>query len=124
MRNPATDERLRVLLVDAGGGRLTGRRLLLENDGYEVVQAADVEAALVVLGQSAPDLVFLSLPDEPSRVPAGFPALAGHRAVRRVPLMVVTGSGSEHLARIGIRLRDIDFILRQSRRIEASRSAA
>jgi diguanylate cyclase (GGDEF)-like protein len=69
----------RVLVVEDDGATRSAVRALLEDDGYECVEAIDGETALDAMREGPPDLVLLDL---------GLPRMSGadvHRELRRDP---------------------------------------
>lgn len=90
--NNATKDQLVILVVDDDENL---RRLVaayLENEGYEVEQAAEADAALASVEKREPDLILLDL-----MLPglSGLEVARRIRAKRSVPILMLTARGSE-----------------------------
>lgn len=117
-RIQATDERPLVLVVEDD---LANRALLLrllEREGYRTTSAGDGEAALLAVGEHAPDLILLDI---------GLPRLDGYEVTRRlrsqlrtltVPIILLTGrSGLEDVVE-GLDAGADDFLSKPFRQPE------
>ena len=112
----------RVLIVDdePNIGEVVG--LYLSRDGHDVVSATDGEEALAVFRESEPDLVVLDL-----MLPklSGLEVCRRMRAVRKVPLIMLTARGEEEERVLGLSLGADDYVAKPfSPRELAARVAA
>ena len=85
----------RILVVEDHATMREAMRLVLEPEGYEVIEASDGDAALVAARDLRPDLVFLDL-----NIPgmSGVEVLAALKAVpetAEIRVIVVTATGEE-----------------------------
>jgi DNA-binding response OmpR family regulator len=97
----------RALVVDDHADLRALLRILLERAGAEVVEAADGRAALRALYAERPDLVVLDV-DMP--VLDGWGTLERIREVSDVPVLMLTGSGSELDKVRGLRAGADDYV--------------
>lgn len=108
----------RVLLVDDDESirRLVGFRL--RNSGYEVIEAADGDAAVEVATLERPDAIILDvmMPGQ-----TGFEVIHTLRALeqtRRIPIMIVTSRSQERDVLHGFRLGANDYLTKPFRPAE------
>lgn len=105
-------DEVRVLLVEDDETLADMYRLKLEIDGYTVTVAGDGEAALGLVAQSLPDLMFLDL-----RLP-GMDGLALLEAVRvdprsrHLPVVILSNFGDEELRARGVRLGALEHLIK------------
>ena len=112
----------KVLIVDDEPNIREVVGLYLRRDGHDVVSAADGEEALEVFRESEPDLVVLDL-----MLPkiSGLEVCRRMRAVRRVPLIMLTARGEEEERIVGLSLGADDYVVKPfSPRELAARVAA
>jgi DNA-binding response OmpR family regulator len=112
----------KVLIVDDEPNIREVVGLYLRRDGHDVVSAADGEEALEVFRESEPDLVVLDL-----MLPkiSGLEVCRRMRAVRRVPLIMLTARGEEEERIVGLSLGADDYVVKPfSPRALAARVAA
>jgi DNA-binding response OmpR family regulator len=112
----------RVLIVDDEPNIREVVGLYLSRDGHDVVSATDGEEALAVFRESEPDLVVLDL-----MLPklSGLEVCRRLRAVRKVPLIMLTARGEEEERVLGLSLGADDYVAKPfSPRELAARVAA
>ena len=112
----------RVLIVDDEPNIREVVGLYLSRDGHDVVSATDGEEALAVFRESEPDLVVLDL-----MLPklSGLEVCCRMRAVRKVPLIMLTARGEEEERVLGLSLGADDYVAKPfSPRELAARVAA
>jgi DNA-binding response OmpR family regulator len=112
----------RVLIVDDEPNIREVVGLYLSRDGHDVVSATDGEEALAVFRESEPDLVVLDL-----MLPklSGLEVCRRMRAVRKVPLIMLTARGEEEERVLGLSLGADDYVTKPfSPRELAARVAA
>jgi DNA-binding response OmpR family regulator len=112
----------RVLIVDDEPNIREVVGLYLSRDGHDVVSATDGEEALAVFRESEPDLVVLDL-----MLPklSGLEVCRRMRAVRKVPLIMLTARGEEEERVLGLSLGADDYVAKPfSPRELAARVAA
>jgi DNA-binding response OmpR family regulator len=82
-----------VLIVDDDDGIRTSLRLALEDQGYDVREAADGESAVADVRETAPDVVVLDL-----MLPGmdGFECCRQLRRSTDVPVLIVSARGDSH----------------------------
>ena len=83
----------RLLLLEDDDGIRTALRLSMEDEGYEVVDAADAEAALAAVKESAPDLMLVDL------MLGGMDGFSFIRSVRptsSAPIIVLSARADTH----------------------------
>ena len=133
---PATDKRLRVLVVDDNADAAESLAELLALDGHDTRVADSGPAALTLVREFKPALVFMDI---------GMPGMSGHEAARRirddhpsaaVTLVALTGWGSEadrlktqaagfdHHFTKPLELDDLDRVLQQVAQRQAKSGAA
>ncbi|RMG75096.1 MAG: sigma-54-dependent Fis family transcriptional regulator [Nitrospirae bacterium] len=97
-----------VLVVDDEAGIRESLKDILEDEGYEVLTAADAEEAIKVFNQSQPDLVYLDiwLPDRD-----GLEVLEEIKAKdSSVPVVMISGHGTIEVAVKATKLGAYDFL--------------
>ena len=98
----------KVLIIDDEEAIRFSLRGILEDEGYEVLEAGSAEEGLALVDSAAPDLVFLDvwLP--------GMDGLAAqetlHAAHPELPVIIISGHGSIETAVTAIRQGAYDFI--------------
>jgi len=98
----------RILVVDDEAAIRDSLKMILEYEGYEVMQAATGEEGVKLIEREAPDLVFLDI-----KMPGmdGLEVLQKLRhLVDTTPIVVVSGHGTIHTAVEATRLGAFDFI--------------
>lgn len=112
-------EGTRVLVIDDSKTIVTVLRKFLRSAGYEVYEALDAEAGLLLMHQHKPELVFLDI------VLPGMNGFAALRAIRRDPELretpVIMMSGNEQAMEqfFGTRIGADDFMKKPFSRHEA-----
>ncbi|MEW6319888.1 MAG: sigma-54 dependent transcriptional regulator [Acidobacteriota bacterium] len=98
----------RILVVDDEAGIRDSLRMILEYDGYEVLQAATGEEGIAAAEREAPDLVFLDIK---------MPGMDGLEVLQRLrhlvdvtPVVVISGHATITTAVEATRLGAFDFI--------------
>jgi DNA-binding response OmpR family regulator len=96
-----------VLIVDDDDGIRTSLRLALEDNGYEVREATDGEAALGEVREHVPDVVILDL-----MLPGmdGFECCRQLRRSSDVPVLIVSARGDSHDVVAGLEAGADDYI--------------
>lgn len=100
----------RVLIIDDNEDVRSALRAMLEDAGYEVAEAADGPDALTVAGGCRPHVVLLDLQLPPD---GGFEVLQQLKAVaslRKVPVIIVTGSVDDEDLRTAKKLGAWDYV--------------
>jgi putative two-component system response regulator len=115
---PPPDDRPLVLVVEDDPANRALLERILEREGYRTTSAADGEAALLAVGEHAPDLVLLDI---------GLPRLDGYEVTRRLrssvrtltmPIILLTGrSGLEDVVE-GLDAGADDFLSKPFRQAE------
>jgi DNA-binding NtrC family response regulator len=106
--HPVPDPAARILVVDDEPEVRSVLADGLSAVGYAVLQAQSALEALVVIGESPPDVILLDITmGEVDGVQAlrGFRALAPH-----VPIIMLTGNADVEVARATLRLGAFDYI--------------
>lgn len=97
----------RVLLVEDDDDVRLVLRMVLEDEGYDVDEAADGEAALEAFGRAEPDLVLVDL-----RLPGmhGFDVCRSLRARSSVPIIIVTAQSDTYDLVAGLEAGADDYV--------------
>lgn len=99
-----------VLVVDDNEDIRSALRAILEDAGYEVVEAGDGREAIAVAIRRCPNVILLDLNLPPSD---GFQVLrqiTAEPVLKRVPVIIVTGSVNEQHLRVAKQLGAWDYI--------------
>ena len=80
----------RALLVDDDGEVRACQREVLQADGWDVLERADADEAIVCMRECKPDVVLLAL-HPPRMAAAPPPGDGGRRSLRAIPRVVVSG---------------------------------
>ncbi len=100
----------RILVADDEPNILQSIRLVLEEEGYQVLTAKDGEEALRLALSETPDLIILDIK---------MPKISGQEVYRRfkeneqsenIPVIVLTAIGEEIPQREGWELKGVDYI--------------
>jgi DNA-binding response OmpR family regulator len=112
---PMTDdepaEAVRVFFLQADPQLAEGYRLKLELDGYQVTVANPSDDALENLRCQPPDIIFL---DASSATPGNsglLQSLRDHPTTRRVPVLLLSNRTAGELARDGMNLGPLDYVV-------------
>jgi len=99
----------RILIVEDDRDIRISLRMLLEEEGYEVVEAPDGESALDSIGASAPSLVLLDL-----RLPgmSGFDVCHAIRRNRSLPIVIVSAQSDSFDVVAGLEAGADDFVIK------------
>jgi diguanylate cyclase (GGDEF)-like protein len=103
-------EQSRVLIVDDDRGMRIALRDVLENDGYQIQEAADGAQAVAICERSMPDLVLM---DAVMPLMDGFTACARIRAMpsaKNIPVMIITALEDEHSIERAFKSGATDYI--------------
>ena len=102
-----TSRKYRILVVDDERRMVGFIRLNLEQDGFEVIEAANGNEALERLRDSLPDLILLDvmMPDID-----GFEVLRMIREISQVPVIMLTAKGEEDDKVKGLELGADDYV--------------
>ncbi len=105
-------DEVRVLLVEDDVALAQMYRVKLERDGYTVEVAGDGEAALGVIGDRLPDLIFLDI-----RLPkmdglAFLERLRSADRTRNVPVVIVSNYSEEELVSRGLQLGALEYLIK------------
>ena len=102
-----TSRKYRILVVDDERRMVGFIRLNLEQDGFEVIEAANGNEALERLRDSLPDLILLDvmMPDID-----GFEVLRMIREISQVPVIMLTAKGEEEDKVKGLELGADDYV--------------
>ena len=98
----------KILVIDDEEAIRLSLRGILEDEGYEVLEAGSAEEGLAVVDSAAPDLVFLDI-----WLPGmdGLAALAALQAAHpKLPVIIISGHGTIETAVAAIRQGAYDFI--------------
>ena len=98
-----------VLVVDDEPGARTVLRAALNSQGFSILEAATREEALKAFGESHPDLVTLDLKLGHSD---GLQLAREMRAIRNVPLIMITGKDSQIDKIVGLEHGADDYIVK------------
>jgi DNA-binding response OmpR family regulator len=98
-----------VVFVDDEADLVAMAETYLRRDGFRVVTASDARSAAAVLREHDPDLMVLDLglPDG-----NGLDLLRGVRAGRHLPVIILTGWGSERDRVVGLELGADDYMVK------------
>ena len=99
----------KILVVDDEPGVRAVLRSALESQGFCILEAAAKEEALKVFGESQPDLVTLDLKLDHSD---GLQLAREMRAIRNVPLVMITGKDSQFDRIAGLEHGADDYIVK------------
>jgi DNA-binding response OmpR family regulator len=88
-----------------------GYRLKLELDGYDVTVAHPSADALQHLYAQPPDIIFLDVSTETRSRSGLLRSLREHPTTRRVPVVVLSNRTAGELAREGINLGPLDYLV-------------
>ncbi len=106
----AANRPLRILIADDHADlRLLVHRVLLKG-GHEVLEAASGAEALDLIERHRPDLVLLDLKMPPPGGLAVLQSLRSREETRALPVIVLTGEGTEESARICFEFGATDFL--------------
>jgi two-component system, OmpR family, phosphate regulon response regulator PhoB len=105
-------DEVRVLLVEDDAALAQMYRVKLERDGYTVEVAGDGEAALGVIAERPPDLVFLDI-----RLPrmdglAFLELLRNRPETRNMPVVIVSNYSEEELVSRGLQLGALEYLIK------------
>jgi DNA-binding response OmpR family regulator len=97
----------RVLVIEDDADVRTSLRLLLEDEQYDVVEAADAESGLARFSTDAIDLALidLKLPDR-----SGFEVCRAFRAISDVPIVIVTAQVDSYDVVAGLEAGADDYV--------------
>jgi DNA-binding response OmpR family regulator len=97
----------RILLVEDDPDVRLALRLLLEDDGYDVVEAVDGEQGLLRASTNAPDVVLVDL-----KLPGmhGFEVVRQLRRTSAVPILIVTAQVDSHDVVAGLEAGADDYV--------------
>jgi DNA-binding response OmpR family regulator len=97
----------RILLVEDDPDVRLALRLLLEDDGYDVIEAVDGEQGLLRASTSAPDVVLVDL-----KLPGmhGFEVVRQLRRTSAVPILIVTAQVDSHDVVAGLEAGADDYV--------------
>ena len=98
-----------VLVVDDEPGVRTVLRSALESQGFRILEAATREEALKAFGEAQPDLVTLDLKLDHTD---GLQLAREMRAIRNVPLIMITGKDSQFDRIVGLEHGADDYIVK------------
>ena len=100
-------DKKRILLVDDDSGLLTSLSFVLEQEGYDVLPAADGEAAVEKFRSEDPDIVVLDI-----KMPRkdGTEVLSEIRTVSQIPVIFLTSKDTEVDELFGLRAGADDYI--------------
>ncbi len=119
---PIMPQPCRVLLVDDSPTQLAQMQALLESSGYEVVTAADGEAAIVAFEASRPRVVVTDL-DMPKL--NGLELVAAiKRLAPGVPVILTTGTGPDEIAAEALLKGAISYVPKSEMRTGLSATVA
>lgn len=101
--------RAKILVVDDDAGTVRILKSRLGREGFEVLGAASAEAGLKTMRQERPDLILLDL-----TLPKmdGLEMLAVLRRETSVPVIFLTGHGSEADKIVGLKLGADDYVVK------------
>ena len=89
----------RILVVEDHPTMREAMRLVLEGEGFQIVEAADGPSALEIVNEDPPDLVFLDMNIPGSSGGEVLQAIKGDPATADVRVIIVTADGEEGRAR-------------------------
>jgi DNA-binding response OmpR family regulator len=97
----------RILLVEDDPDVRLALRLLLEDDGYDVIEAVDGEQGLLRAATNAPDVVLVDL-----KLPGmhGFEVVRQLRRTSAVPILIVTAQVDSHDVVAGLEAGADDYV--------------
>ena len=103
---------VQVLLVEDDVALAQMYRVKLERDGYTVRVAGDGEAALRVIAEQLPDLIFLDI-----RLPkmdglAFLERLRGSSRTKNLPVVIVSNYSEEELVSRGLQLGALEYLIK------------
>jgi CheY-like chemotaxis protein len=92
----------RALLVDDNNTTSTGYQRKLAKDGYEVITASDPEAALALIKQSQPNVIFVHIGSKGSGNSDFIVRLRAGDDTRHIPVAVLTSYYNAGLEKVGL----------------------
>ena len=87
-------------------------RLKLEMDGYQVA-IVDYDEVINQLHSGLPDILFLDIRDAERDDAARYDTVAHDPKTCRLPIVLLSHRRASELARLGVGIRSVDFVIRE-----------